>query len=267
MLGAHSLVVCIVHSLTVSAQCWAISARRLVTNRVVNRVTVDDMRFLMARGWLSLCDPQFMEAMLAKARVQVLETGEPLFHPGDPSNGLYGVLSGGLGVSFVVPEFGPTTAHIMLPGAWFGETALTRGTRTIGVTATRLTRVVFVATRDIDALVARHPRCWTELAMLAVLNGQLAMGAAYDLMLRDPRQRCTATLLRLAGFRHGTPRPMGPVELDLTQTDLAHMTNLSRNSVGTILKALRQEKCIEMEYGQLLILDPEKLMRVLKPEG
>lgn len=233
----------------------------------VNRLTTDDMRLLMTRGWLSLCEPSFAEALLGRGRVQVLEMSEPLFHPGDPSTGIFGVLSGGLGVSFVVPEFGPSVAHHVLPGAWFGEMALVRRVRTVGVQATRLSRVAFVAIRDIEALVREEPRWWSSMALLAVLNGQLAMGVAYDLMLRDPQQRCVATLLRLAGFRHGTPRPMGPVELDITQADLAHMTNMSRNSIGAILRGLRESKLIEVDYGQLIILDPHGLMQSLTADG
>ena len=228
---------------------------------------MDDMRFLMARGWLSLCEPSFAESLLQRSRVQVLEAGEPLFHPTDPSSGLYGVLSGGLGVSFVVPEFGPTLAHLMLPGSWLGETALVRGARTVGVHATRMSRVVLLATREIDAIVAQDPRRWPAFALLAVINGQLAMGAAYDLMLRDARQRCAATLLRLGGFRHNVPRPSMPVELDITQADLAHMTNLSRNSIGAILRLFRAQNCIDIDYGQLVITDPEALRLVLESTG
>lgn len=220
----------------------------------------------MARGWLSLCEPSFAEALLRRGRVNVLEPGEPLFHPGDASSGIFGVLSGGLGVSFVVPEFGPTLAHIMLPGAWFGEMAFMRRPRTTGVHATRAARLISIAMRDIDALVSQDSRRWAQLAQLAVLNGQLAMGAAYDLMLRDSHKRCVATLLRLGGFRHGVPRPFAPVTLDITQTDLAHMTNLSRNSVGAILRALRNAQCVDVEYGQLLITDPARLAQMLAPD-
>lgn len=225
------------------------------------------MRFLMTRGWLSLCDHSFAEATLGRSRVQVLEAGEPLFHPGDPSAGLFGILTGAIAISFVVPEFGPTVAHLMLPGAWLGETALVRGVRTVGAHATRATRVAFLPTRDVDAIVAQDPSRWPSFARLAVLNGQLAMGTAYDLMLRDPRQRCAATLLRLAGFRHGVPRPPATVELDITQADLAQMTNLSRNSIGAILRMLRDQNCVEVDYGQLIITDPVRLALLLAPEG
>lgn len=233
----------------------------------MNRLTTDDMRCLMTRGWLSLCGHPFAEATLVRSRVQVLEAGEPLFHPGDSSAGLYGVLTGSVAISFVVPEFGPTVAHLMLPGAWLGETALVRGARSVGAHATRATRVAFLSARDVEAVVTQEPRRWPFFAMLAVLNGQLAMGIAHDLMLRDPRQRCIATLLRLAGFRHGMPRPPGIVALDITQADLAQMTNLSRNSVGAILRILREQNCVDVDYGQLIITDPASLARLLSPEA
>lgn len=220
----------------------------------------------MMAGWLSMCEPAFAEVVLDRGRIQVLEAGDPLFHPGDPSTGIFGLLSGALAVSFVVPEFGPTVSHIMLPGAWFGETAYVRMPHITGVQATRPTRAVFLAMRDIDALVADEPRRWTGFAQLAVLNGQLAMGAAYDLMLRDPLQRCAATLLRLAGLRHGPPLVTGQVALDITQSDLAHMTNLSRNSVGAILRTLRERQCVDVDYRQLLITDPSRLKALLDAE-
>lgn len=221
----------------------------------------------MTAGWLSLCEPAFAEAVLERARIHVLESGDPLFHPGDPVTGIFGLLSGALAMSFHVPEFGPSVSHIVLPGAWFGETAYVRLPSITGVRATRPSRAVFIATRDIDALVAEEPRRWSGFSLLAVLNGQLAMGAAYDLMLRDPLQRCAATLLRLAGLRHGPQLSTGRVELDITQSDFAHMTNMSRNSVGAILRILRERQCIEVDYRQLLVTDPAQLQALLVSEG
>jgi len=233
----------------------------------VNRASADDTRLLLTVGWLSQCEPAFGEAVFARGRIQVLAADEPLFHPGDPSTGLYGVLSGAVAVSFSVPEFGPSISHILQPGAWFGETAYVRKPHIIGVRATRATRAVFLAARDIESLVAHEPLRWTDFAQLALLNAQLAMGAAYDLMLRDPLHRCAATLLRLAGLRHGPPLAAAqPVELDITQVDLAYMTNLSRNSVGAILRVLREKQCVDVDYRQLLVTDVEGLKALLSAE-
>jgi CRP/FNR family cyclic AMP-dependent transcriptional regulator len=222
---------------------------------------------MMMAGWLSLCEPAFCEAVLERGRIQVLEAGDPLFHAGDPATGIFGLRSGALAMSFLGPEFGPSVSHIVLPGAWFGEAAYVRMANITGVRATRPSRAVILPMRDIEALVAEEPRRWIGFATLAVLNGQLAMGAAYDLMLRDPLQRCAATLLRLAGLRHGPPLTTGEVELDITQSDFAHMTNLSRNSVGAILRVLRERQCIDVDYRQLLITDPAQLKSLLVTES
>ena len=232
-------------------------------SEAVKPLTGEDTRILKTAGWLSLCEPAFVDAVLGKTRIQVLEAGEHLYRPGDPSNGIYGLLSGAFAVSFVVPESGPTVSHIILPGAWFGETAFARKPRNTGVHAMRATRAVVLPMRDIDALVQEEPRRWTGFVQLAILNGQLAMGAAYDLMLRNPLQRCAATLLRLAGLRHGQPLVEGPVELDISQADLAHMTNLSRNSVGALLRVLRDQQCVDVDYRQLMITDPRRLKTLL----
>lgn len=78
---------------------------------------------------------------------------------------------------------------------------------------------------------------------------------------------CAATLLRLGGLRHEPPLAVSvPVKFDITQADLAHMTNLSRNSVGAILRVLREKRCGDVEYGQLHITVPEILKTLLDSE-
>lgn len=245
---------------------WAIRWRGAAKSVAVIRLTGDDRQLLLRAGWLGLCEPPFAEAVLKRCRLQVLEAGEVLFHPGDPSHGIFGTLGGAFAVSVAVPEFGPSFSHIMLPGSWFGETALVRRPRIVGVHATRPTRAVFLARRDIEALVAEDPRRWAAFTLIPVLNNQLAIGAGYDLTLREPLQRCAATLLRLAGLRHGPPLIPVPLELDITQAELAHMTNLSRNSIGAILRILRERNCVDVDYRQLVITDPDALRAILDPE-
>lgn len=234
--------------------------------RPVHRLNMDEKRLLLSLGWLSLCPPSFGEAVLSRLRIRLLKEGETLYHPRDPSEGLVAVVSGALAVSVVVPEFGPTISHVMLPGAWFGEAAITGQPRTIGVHATRPSRVGILAMPDVRAIVTEHPDAWTEFTRLAILNGQLAIGAGYDMMMLDPRRRCAATLLRLAGLRHMPPLSGAPVEIDITQADLAHMACMSRNTAARILKELRESGCIALGYGNMSVLNPSALLRILSAE-
>jgi hypothetical protein len=44
------------------------------------------------------------------------------------------------------------------------------------------------------------------------------------------------------------------------------MTNLSRNSVGAILRVLREKQCVDVDYRQLLVTDVEGLKALLSAE-
>lgn len=233
----------------------------------MHRLSVDDKKLLLTTGWLSLCAQPFGEAVLARVRVQLLDEGETLYRPGDPSDGLVAAVSGAFAVSVAVPEFGPTVSHVMLPGAWFGEAALASQPRNIGVHATRASRAGILAMADIKAIVAEHPDFWTEFTRLSILNGQLAIGAGYDMMILDPRRRCAATLLRLAGLRHMPAPSRVPVDIDISQADLAHMACMSRNTVMRILKEFRASGCVDWSYRHLQVIDPCALSDILKREG
>jgi hypothetical protein len=67
--------------------------------------------------------------------------------------------------------------------------------------------------------------------------GDLTVTIASDLMIRDSDRRRAAAVLRLAGCRYARSRDVTPVEVPLTQNELAGGANLSRNSVGTIATA------------------------------
>jgi hypothetical protein len=67
--------------------------------------------------------------------------------------------------------------------------------------------------------------------------GDLTVTIASDLMIRDSDRRRAAAVLRLAGCRYARSRDVIPVEVPLTQNELAGGANLSRNSVVTIATA------------------------------
>jgi CRP-like cAMP-binding protein len=82
--------------------------------------------------------------------------------------------------------------------------------------------------------------------------GDLTVTIAADLMIRDSERRCAAALLRLAGCRYAGPQDVTPVEVPLTQNELAGAANLSRNSVGTMLQRLATRGFVEVGYGTMI---------------
>jgi Crp-like helix-turn-helix domain len=89
----------------------------------------------------------------------------------------------------------------------------------------------------------------------AARSGILA-GFTADLMIRDSDRRCAAALLRLAGCRYARPQDITPVEVPLTQNELAGAANLSRNSVGKMLQRLEKRGFVEVGYGAMTVRNP-----------
>jgi CRP/FNR family cyclic AMP-dependent transcriptional regulator len=105
------------------------------------------------------------------------------------------------------------------------------------------------------------PEGWRMFGMLAMCSFDLAMSALGDLMIRDHTKRCLAVLLRLGDCRDPNLTEKGPIELDLSQGDIATMANLSRNAVGTVLRGLEARGVISLEYRIVKILDAEALRK------
>jgi CRP-like cAMP-binding protein len=123
--------------------------------------------------------------------------------------------------------------------------------------------------RDIDHLLAaRDPELdpWRQFARLLVGESNLVTQAAMDLMIRDPRARCAAVVLRLSGIQRGGRSLDLQPEIDISQEELAAMCNLSRNAVGTILRNLAKAGVLEPRYKCIKLLDGAALQRAAHGE-
>jgi CRP-like cAMP-binding protein len=214
---------------------------------------------LLARGWLSTTDQDFARSLVERSRLVHFRAGDSVYSIDEHATGLFGLVEGGAKVEIVGESIGPLTAHYMQPGAWFGEQSLVRGHRSIGLIATRESTFVFLGERDISVLAEARPGWWREFAKLALQNNKIAMGAGIDLMIRDPRRRLAATLLRLAGLRHTVNMHAQHSEIDLSQSEIAQMANLARNSASKFLHEFGDLGLVEWNYRCIRIPSPSGL--------
>lgn len=211
-------------------------------------------QILGSAGWLAHTPECFREQLLAGCVLRRFARGELVYGLGDPPGGLWGLVAGGLAIEIAPAERGPYFGHFARPGAWFGEAAvITRMPRRVGLRATRASLLAFLSLQRFDAIAAEDPLVWRWLAILSVLHTDLAISVGDDLMIRDPRRRTIALLLRLAGCRQDEPGPT--FEIDASQGDVAAMVNLSRTAFGLILNELEAEGLIEHSYRRISITD------------
>ncbi len=229
-------------------------------------LTVEAARKIVSdNGWLSQTPHSFRSAVLDLCRLQSFKNGQSIYMAGDPPGGMYGLVSGGVGVSIAPGERGPYFAHLGRPGTWFGEaSAVLRQPRRVGLSATRNAELLYLPIEKIDDLVARDANAWRFFALVTVGHLEMAIGACDDLMLRDHVRRCVATVLRLGGCRNSSPANATPVEIDACQDEIATLANVARATAGAVLRKLEAKGLIEKSYRQIRILAPDALRAMLR---
>jgi CRP/FNR family transcriptional regulator, cyclic AMP receptor protein len=215
---------------------------------------------VLQKGWLSELPSSFQHSVLDRCRLQHFSPGQPIYSVGDPPGGMYGLLSGGIGISVAPHERGPYVAHFVKPGSWFGEAAAITGEpRRVGLAATRDTVVLQLPLHAIHEIVGQDPALWRLFALATIRHLDLAVGNCDDLRRRDPVERCVATILRLAGRRTASQADSSPVEIDLSQEDIANLSNVARTTLSTVLRDLEASGQVKRSYRRICILAPNAM--------
>lgn len=228
-------------------------------------VSIQAARLLAATGgWLSRTPESFQQAVLERCHLQVLQSGDVVFSVGDPPGGLYCLVAGSLRVAFGPSADGPYFTHLLMPVTWSGEgPAISGGDRLVGLSAARESALLHLPLPAVHELMRQDPGRWRFIAALTFGNFATATGAVIDLMVRDDLKRVVSVLLRLGGYRSSTPVPPGPVEIHISQDDIASTANLSRTTAGGILRRLEAEGLVELVYRKVIVLKPDKLKMLL----
>jgi CRP/FNR family cyclic AMP-dependent transcriptional regulator len=218
----------------------------------------------LTTGWLRLGEPAVRDAFLKAGRIRRFADGARVYDFEQEQTCIWGVTHGVIRISVTMNEQDAKLAHCGGPGFWFGETAVILGLgRSVQAVASGETRLCAIERSDIVELAREAPEVWRMVGVLCGMNQLIAIGAGDDLMIRDPRKRLVAVLLRLSGHRNafqGTP-PIAAVPL--THVELADAAALSRSKTAEILRELGERGVIKAEYGAIRIVEPASLKGLL----
>lgn len=224
-------------------------------------MTMTEIRPLLESGqWFSHLPPALRDALLGEARLLQLEPGQRLFRRGDPPCGLYAVLEGMMRVGAVSRDGKEALLTLVEPPYWFGEISLFDGQpRTHDAYAEGPARLLQVPQAALQALLAREPGYWRDFALLMSQKLRLAFIALEEMSLLPAAPRLARRLLMMAeGYGETGPRRV----LHLAQEQLALMLSLSRQTTNQILKELQAQGVVQLTYGEIEILDFERLRQL-----
>jgi len=211
-------------------------------------------RVFSTRGWLSRQPQPFRTQFISLGRLVALERTAPVFHTGDASGGVFGVVSGAVAVMGGTPWQSPALAHVERAGGWFGHGPVLRGgPRTLTFIAAEPTTLLQVPLERLRPRLQGDPDFAARLAQMADASTETVIRVARDLLIRDSARRLAAVLLRVTAM--GEVPPGDGQGYALTQAELGEMANISRHHVNRILAMMRRAGWIDARYNRIRLLD------------
>ncbi len=214
--------------------------------------------------WLAQTEPSIRQGLLDACKLRQFLDGERIYGFEQEQNCLWGVVSGAIRLFVAMSEQDPRLAHCAGPGFWFGEIpVITGGTRAMQALAAGHVRLCSIDRSVVVNMAKTNSDVWRSVATLSIMNEMIAIGSAEDLMMRSPQKRLVATLLRMAGWRHGFQGALPMTMVPITQLELAEASSLSRSSTAVILRDLGGKGLVKAEYRSITILDAPALTQLL----
>ena len=210
---------------------------------------------------LAKLPPEDLRALATVARVQHHRPGTVIFRQGEPGDALHAILEGSVRIEFAGPA-GGTTMAVLGPGECFGELAVLDGRpRSANAVAAQATRTLMVTRKDFVEWLSNRPRAALLLLETLSLRLRSTNEAFIDLAFFDLPHRLVRRLLRLAATDL-KGRTGHDVRLAITQSELASMLGVSRESVNKQLQTLSHRGWITLGRGSVTIKSVEALSAV-----
>jgi CRP/FNR family transcriptional regulator, cyclic AMP receptor protein len=214
------------------------------------------------QGILSRLPELLFSSLFSRATTVKLKTDQVLFLVGDNGDGCYRVEEGLLKVTMISREGDERILAFLGPGAIVGEMSIIdQLPRCASVIAVRASVLSFLNRIDFVDFAKKHSQVYESL--LTLLAGRLretdtTIAAGTFLPLRG---RVACTLLELAqefGQDVGSGRIV--IRQKISQTDLAAMAGIARESVNRILSDWKRRKLVTQLSGYFCIENKAHLL-------
>jgi CRP-like cAMP-binding protein len=184
--------------------------------------------------------------------------GEVLFHEGDPGDSLHLVAKGHLAARATTPLGDVATVRVFQPGDFFGELAiLSPGPRNATIVALDPVETLALHVSHFQTLRVDHPHAEGVLVHALVAEVRRLSAALVEALYLPVEKRLWRRLLELSEMYGEDP----PVEIPLTQEDLAQLAGTTRPTANRILREAEQNGVLGIGRGRIEVRDVETLRR------
>lgn len=219
-----------------------------------------------SRTWDGLVSPELSQALFEASTLRKLVDGEMLYRRGDQSRELFGVSSGRLRLSITTADGSESLVGLYGPGTWFGEvTCFDERPRPTDVHAVGQTEVRVVPADKLRAILDRNPIWYRDFARVLCNKLRLAL-AHIETTILPISVRVGLRVLDLAeAYRFGDAN--SPIEITLSQEELARMLGVTRQSVNKELREFERRGWVKLGRGKLVLLEGAALREHVERGG
>lgn len=200
-----------------------------------------------------------LRALASHGKVRSYRTGDVLFREGAPGDSLHIVIDGSVRISVASPTGDEATVALLGAGEFVGDLALLDGRpRSASAIASRPTKTLVVTRHDFAGWLSGRPTVALSLLETLSLRVRRTDEALADLAFLQLPQRLAKRLVRLT-INQAQGNRLAGTKLRITQSELASMLGVSRESVNKQLNKFAQEGWISLGRGSVTVRDPEAL--------
>jgi CRP-like cAMP-binding protein len=215
----------------------------------------------LQRGWLRDVPETLRDWLLAECSWRRFAPGDSLAREGDPVGGLYGIATGSFmfetslatgDVARLDLRHGPfwLLARSMLPG----------GGRLVTTIAKSDILACYIPQAALWRFLGDNPELRPHITRVVAETLEVTLAALADALIPDNRLRAIATLLRIGDRQTDGDAPS---IVPIGQDELAALSNLSRQTIGDVLRALAGDGLVTLGYRRITIEQPARLRAML----
>jgi CRP-like cAMP-binding protein len=213
------------------------------------------LELLQQGRWFGALDPALQQLIVQSSRVVRFEPGDYLIEQGSPPKGLYAVLDGRVRAVRRLADGRDAPVHVGGKGFWCGEYATLAGQPSIGsVLADTRVRALILSAAEFERIVDKEPRHYRAFMELLLERYARVFGSVAELHGLPSEERLRRRLESIAAFWRDDVPTSGPVDLPLSQVELASMVGLSRQRLSTLLGHLEAQGRIEVGFRSIRVL-------------
>jgi CRP-like cAMP-binding protein len=214
------------------------------------------LAFLREGRWFGGLPEALQHAIVERGVVRSFGKGELIIRHGAPAQGMHALLEGRIRATWPVDDNTDVLIHVGEPGVWFGDYATLAATTSISNIAVDLpARTLFLSVAAFERMIDEEPR-WFRCFVNLTLERYAMLTRYYAEAQALPSEAWLRTRLRdMAAMRRQDAATSGPIEIAVSQSDLATAVGLSRQTLSALLARLEAQGLIEVGFRSIRVLD------------